>query len=329
MRMSAVRLFALGAILGLSLAACSQQTGENTEQPATSPTSDACDRDCLKGIADQFIAAMVAHDSSQAPLAQTVRYTENGQELALDDGLWGTAETLPTTKIYAVDPDQGAVVLFGLMTESGDPVVFCIRLKVGHKMVDQAEMLVARKGERLYNPDGMTPQPIFEEVEAPGTRTSAQGLIDIANKYFDGIEQETGSFVPFDEDCIRIENGEQTVKNASRGTGSADGQFNLSAMGCKEQFDTGFWAYITAVKPRRYELVDPEHGLVFGVFSFEHAGTVKSIDVPGYGKIDMPQRLLAPYNSLIGELFKVRDGKILKVEALVVAAPFGMKQGWE
>jgi hypothetical protein len=99
-------------------------------------------------------------------------------------------------------------------------------------------------------------------------------------------------------------------------------------MTCKDQFNTGFWRYITRIQPRRYLLTDPERGLVFGVVCFDHAGTVTSIDVPGYGKVMMPARLLHPYESIIGELFKVRDGKILKVEALVISAPYKMHSGW-
>jgi hypothetical protein len=335
MREGLVRLTAVMGLCALSLAACdsgnsSKQTSEQMAAPAAAPAAQDCGRDCLKGMVDQFLAAIVAHDSSQAPIASDVRYTENGVEMGLNDGMWGVASDLPTTKIYATEPDDGTVVFYGLMKESREPVVVNLRLRVADRMITEAEMLVARPGERLYNPDGMTPQPVFDEVEDPSTRTDAQGLIDIANKYFDGIEQGTGSFVPFDDKCIRIENGEQTVLNPTHGTGvsAENGTFNLSAMTCKDQFNTGFWRYITRIQPRRYLLTDPERGLVFGVVCFDHAGTVTSIDVPGYGKVMMPARLLHPYESIIGELFKVRDGKILKVEALVISAPYKMHSGW-
>ena len=41
-----------------------------------------CDRDCLIKIADTYIDALVAKDPKRAPLAATVKYTENGQRLA-------------------------------------------------------------------------------------------------------------------------------------------------------------------------------------------------------------------------------------------------------
>ncbi len=323
------RLLMLSGLLGIGLAACNskgpaQQAEQKTSEQAAS--ASACDRDCLKAVTDQFFEAMVAHDASKAPFAANARYTENAQALELNDGLWGTADSLPDTRIYAAEPDKGAAVFFGRMTENGAPVVVALRLKVENKQITQAEMFVARKGERLYDADGMTPQPVFEESEDPATRSSPEQLVDIANKYFDGIEQNTGSFVPFDDDCIRIENGEQTVKNPKRDTG---GGLDLSAMGCKEQFNTGFFAYITKIHPRRYELVDPERGIVFGVVDFDHPGTVKTVEVPNFGTLKLPPNLLSPYESIIGEMFKVRNGKIIKIEALVISAPYKMPSGWE
>src|SRR5687768_10485332 len=41
----------------------------------------ACDRECLIGIAGRYLDALVAKDSTRAPLAASVRYTENGQRL--------------------------------------------------------------------------------------------------------------------------------------------------------------------------------------------------------------------------------------------------------
>jgi hypothetical protein len=45
-----------------------------------------CDRACLEGLAEQFIAALVAHDPSKVPLAKGVRYSENSVPLPIPDG---------------------------------------------------------------------------------------------------------------------------------------------------------------------------------------------------------------------------------------------------
>ena len=36
-----------------------------------------CDRACLEGIADRYLAAMVAHDATKAPFAKNFVFTEN------------------------------------------------------------------------------------------------------------------------------------------------------------------------------------------------------------------------------------------------------------
>jgi hypothetical protein len=46
-----------------------------------------CDRACLEGFVDQYLAALVAQDPAKLPLAKNARYTESGQELKLGDGI--------------------------------------------------------------------------------------------------------------------------------------------------------------------------------------------------------------------------------------------------
>lgn len=58
-----------------------------------------CDRACLNGFVDQYLAALVAHDPSRLPLTKTARYTENGQTLQLGDGIWGPVIQMGTYKL--------------------------------------------------------------------------------------------------------------------------------------------------------------------------------------------------------------------------------------
>jgi hypothetical protein len=44
-------------------------------------TSGPCDSACLEGVVDRFLDAFVKHDPTVAPLAQNVKFTENGQRL--------------------------------------------------------------------------------------------------------------------------------------------------------------------------------------------------------------------------------------------------------
>jgi len=92
--------------------------------------ADVCDRGCLEGFVDQYLAALVSSDPSKLPLAKNARYTENGQELKLGDGMWGPTVKLGTYKLYFADPQGGQVGFFGTIEEHGHPVILGLRLKI-------------------------------------------------------------------------------------------------------------------------------------------------------------------------------------------------------
>jgi len=82
----------------------------------------ACDRACLIGIADAYLAAVVAHDPKKAPLAPNVTFTEQAQVLAVGEGLWKTATAGPTTfKIPVPDPVAGQIGLIVMMKANLGP----------------------------------------------------------------------------------------------------------------------------------------------------------------------------------------------------------------
>jgi hypothetical protein len=68
-----------------------------------------CDRACLEGLVDQYLAAVVAHDPKRLPLSADVRYTENDQVMAVGDGFWGTATAIGGYRQIVADPVTGQV----------------------------------------------------------------------------------------------------------------------------------------------------------------------------------------------------------------------------
>jgi hypothetical protein len=76
-----------------------------------------CDRACLTGLVDQYLAAVVAHDPKRLPLSADVKYTENDQAMAVGDGFWGTATGIGGYKLVVPDPVSGQVGFIGSMRE--------------------------------------------------------------------------------------------------------------------------------------------------------------------------------------------------------------------
>jgi hypothetical protein len=72
-------------------------------------------------------------------------------------------------------------------------------------------------------------------------------------------------------------------------------------------------------------VVDPDRQVVFGFFMFNHRGDVLWVNSPGEGKHDMMGAAKRPFSVDVGEAFRIKDGKILKVEALMTALPYGAK----
>ena len=79
------------AVVGFSGAANAQSNAVAAiPRVATTTQSHAasCDRACLEGWVDRYFAAATADDPRAVPLAQNVRFTENGQVLPIGEGLW-------------------------------------------------------------------------------------------------------------------------------------------------------------------------------------------------------------------------------------------------
>jgi hypothetical protein len=298
--------------------------------PPSSPTfaqahhAGSCDRACLESMVDRYLAALVGHDPSKAPLAADARFTENGQALRVGDGLWGTIDALGGYRLFADDPQSGQVGFFGTIKESGRPAILALRLKVGGGRIHEVETLVARSSggpNEMLRANDLVDKPIFHQVLAPGERRSRAELVSIANSYFEGLEHATAKLTPFDPNCTRIENGMVTANNP-QGPGA------MQRMTCGAQFETGFSTFITQVRGRRYPVVDVERGLVLAFVDFDHAGRIKDVKLSDGSNLHVPPPFDAPYSFQIAELFKIVDGKIARVEAVLLTVPYHMPSGW-
>ncbi len=298
--------------------------------------SDVCDRACLTGLVDQYLAALAAHDPGRLPLARVVRFTENGQELRLGDGLWGTASAPGKYRLYVADPEDGQVGLYGTVLEADTPVLMALRLKVDYGLISEIETIVVRSGgtgSGLFPPAGKTmeekgtPRPQFLRTVPAAQRMSREDLVKVANSYFTGLGGNTGrNTAPFAPTCVRWENGVQTNSNPNLRP-NAKG-FNVLALSCEDQQKSGFYPFVTAIRDRRFPVVDRERGLVMSFGFFDHNGRLKELHLTNGETVPSPVR--SPLTLEISELFQIDKGKIDQVEAVLQSVPYGMRSAvWD
>lgn len=306
--------------------------GEKITPPAASAKPSDCDRKCLNDIVDKYRAALVEHNASLMPLAPDARYTENAQDLKFTDGLWGTLTGWGSYKLYIDDPEEGEVGFVGVTDEAGMGGLLCTRIRVVNRKITEIEALITRKEAAVSftRPDGFVDPKVapriagfFEDVPE-AERESRKDLVAQTDLYFDGIERSSGNIVPFSPDVIRVENGTQTCPSTF-GSLSKDGK----PVGCAEGLDSHLFEYIYPISPRRYQVVDRQRGIVMGNFMFNTSGKVRSVNVPGVGKVDESPAALRPFSEEVAELFKIKGGKIDSIIAVMSGLPYGDTSGWQ
>ena len=292
---------------------------------AQQPKAPACDRECLDGFVDRYVEAMLAHKVSDDLFARDARFTENGVRLPLgNEGLWFRISARGTYKFYVPDVETQQIAYLGTVDEKDrdqtliDGLV--LRLKIVDHHITEVEQLVIRPEGGLTSNGGQAPRPvstgeriekmaapnpIFAEVIPEAKRPSREELIKIANYYFSGLQRNDGKgYYPFTDDCDRYENGNHSTNVPMRNpvTGTTE------VMGCKKQFEVALKNVVSRVRDRRFVAVDREHGIVFAFGFFDH----ENIN----------------WTWQLGELFKIQDGKIRRIEAIFHRAPYGINSGW-
>ena len=151
-----------------------------------------CDRQCLDSVTGDFLKALVAHDYSNLPLSLNIHYRENGQDLALGDGLWGTATALNDYRVYLSNPETGEAGFFGTVTETDVPGLLSARLQVRDGLIQDINVTVMRHeytGERggtlsLFYPqlDSMFDPEKFNEMESALSQPGNSSLNDLVRQ---------------------------------------------------------------------------------------------------------------------------------------------------
>lgn len=266
-----------------------------------------CDRTCLGEIVARYLDSLVAHDPNRAPLADHVRFTEDGTEMAVGEGFWKTATKLRVVRATFLDPKGRTAAAQAVMEEDGKPVLFAARLRVIDRRITEIESLVVHDREQgqLFSPGTLAgPSEVMNELPPKGRLDSRKQMIEIALKYPAGLR--AGSFAevdaPFAPGAYRLENG---VRMAGPGC-------TFDPPNCEDIRGQKI-PTLPQVK-ERVLAVDERSGAVLLWMDF------------GPGSMRGPS--YAGKSLVTFEAFKVYGGSIRAVEAVFKALPAGRPSGW-
>ncbi len=330
---------ALCALVGLATAGPSAAWPQHYQgpEPEWSPSLvKPCDRPCLVGLIDRYMNAIFQHDPAAVPPVQLdVRMTENTAPMDIGEGMLWRSKVEPTSfKIYIADPVSGQVALQARLKVGGRDTLVAVRLKIDRGKISEVEQLWAGNINPAAIPLLTTPRPGLVADLPPSERESRDLLYWAANSYFDALEGDDGKIGAFADDCVRDENGYQTVNNPPPGgrmmpaptlpdpnTEQGRAQLKFSMLTCAQQVDTKTFAFMKHIRPRRALVIDEQKGLVATFPLFVHDGTRRGAPP------DAPPGMLQ--NLVTMETFGIRGGRIHEVEAMpFVTIPYGLGNGW-
>lgn len=296
------------------------------------PQHHACQRECLESYVERYLQAMSDGEVSDELFARQVRFTENGVEMPLgNEGMWATTVSPKGYRLIVPDVETQQVGALVTVQEAAftsaageqmepEPVGMSLRLRIdADGRISEIEQIAARPERALGG--GETDPGIFgntgEMVEAMGQpwegyltaipedeRASRAELVEVANAYFEAIQRNDGKgYYPFTDDCLRYENGIIAAAPEGAPVGSLGPR-----LGCREQLETSLFNVVTSIRDRRFVAVDRERGIVFSFAFFDHR----------------------PINWTwqLGELFKIENNLISRIEAIFIRGPYGMCSGW-
>jgi hypothetical protein len=237
--------------------------------------------------------------------------------------LWETVKGVRGYKLFVTDPSAGQIALYTVVDGAERPGLLTLRMKVDGQRITEIESVYVGIGQTGFGSvdNLVTVDPVWTAVLPPAQRRPRAEMVDIANRYFETLEKNIVDHVPFTTNCLRVENGMTTA-----GRTGAPG---LAGLGCRENVNHPMWNYITQISPRRHLVVDEERGLVSGMYMFRHGGTEPTYTLPNGEVVKHSEAMLRRQAVVISELFKIEDGRIRRIEAVMAGGlDHDASSGW-
>jgi hypothetical protein len=167
---------------------------------------------------------------------------------------------------------------------------------------------IASKGKAPAPPagavalDALAIDPALTQAETQ--RSSRDQLVAAANAYFDAIESSNPGAAPFDQQCVRLENGVKKLDN------------------CSDEIRGRTLSNFQVVYPRRTPVIDEERQLVFGFFMHQQPGDLLQVSTPT-GVYKFPEANSQPAFVEAAQVFKLTGGRIRRIESITSTVPYG------
>jgi hypothetical protein len=348
----------------LALSACGKPSATPNTAPVDAPSTAAtmaCNRQCLIDATNTYVAALVAHDPTKAPLADKLVFVENVTKMTPGDGLWKNIVKGPSSfAIHVPDEVTHSVGYIAMMTYMApppapqgsspeeraafaakttpieQPVIVALRLKFDSQgKVTEAEHLHSGIREaqmvNLQEPRA----GIFTEIPVAQRKTHDE-LIKMGESYYDALDDNNGELMPFAPDCERHENGMITASSKPSTAPTVPGMEAVSrvARDCRQQLNSNTFQYIHRIENRRVFAADPERGLVMGLSHFRHPMdnlpyVVKNLDGTTTER-NKKNMTFAPFDLPAAHIFKIgADGMVHEIEAMGFTTRYNSPTGWE
>ncbi len=292
-----------------------------------------CDRACLLALTDRYVAALAAHDPKAVPWSGSAAFVENITRMKVGEGLWQSASGEATAfSVHVPDAQNQTAGWIGMMARGGEPVMVAIRLKLSDGKIVEAEHLVTSVRKENMG-ELVTVRPGLLASVPADKRQSHDALIKIGASYYDALDDNDGTKMPFAADCERHENGMITA-GARAGAGPNNAGTAPIARDCAGQLSSKVMTYIARIENRRVFAADPQTGLVMGLSHFRHPMdnfpyTVTALDgskiVYEKSRMNFP-----PFDLPAAHIFKIgADGQVHEIEAMGFMAKYNAPTGWE
>ncbi len=173
-----------------------------------------CTRELLKSTIEAYFKALAAHDPSSLPVADDLKFTEDGATLELGEkGLWKSAGAVKHTH-SALDTEECQSATQAVIPDDGEDIPMALRIKLVGSKITEIETIVVHPGDYKVsgsnfnsNTEAMIESASsvkWEELVPADQRATREELTSWMDKYFRVFPRGVCNVT---SDCKRLENG--------------------------------------------------------------------------------------------------------------------------